>query len=73
MRVQHLIALLLVTVGPAYGLLFWFYDLTTPALIMILVPAAALPALFLLTRRGSSEEGGRVMSIIAFLSHYRWV
>ncbi len=66
-RVQHLIALLLVTVGPAYGLLFWFYDLTTPALIMILVPAAALPALFLLTRRGSSEDGGRVMSIIAFL------
>ena len=66
-RVQHLIALLLVTVGPAYGVLFWIYELTVPALVMILLPAASLPSLFFLTRRGQPERGGRIMSVVSFL------
>ena len=65
-RVQHLIALLLITIGPAYGLLFWYTELYIPSAIMTLMPAAAIPALFLLTRRGRSAEGGRVMSLVTF-------
>jgi signal transduction histidine kinase/CheY-like chemotaxis protein len=66
-RVQHLIALFLVTVAPAYGLLFWYCGLTLPSLVMTVLPCAAVPALFLLTRRGQSELGGRIMSTVSFL------
>ena len=66
-RVQHLIALLLILIAPAYGALFWAYDLFLPSLIMALIPLSAIPALFLFTRRGRSETGGRIMSVVSFL------
>lgn len=66
-RVQHLIALLLITVGPAYGVLFFVHELVFPALVMIALPVSALPALFLLTRKGQHELGGRIMSVVSFL------
>ena len=66
-RVQHLIALLLLAIGPAYGALFWVYDLALPSLIMFLLTPAVIPALLLLTRKGRSEEGGRIISIVSVL------
>lgn len=66
-RVQHLVALLLITVGPAYGVLFFVYDLVFPSLVMIALPAVSFPALFLLTRKGRHELGGRIMSVVSFL------
>ena len=62
-RVQHLIVLLHVTVGPVYLVIFGWLGLKVAVLTLVFTIAGAVVGLLRFTRRGQAHIGGIVVSV----------